>query len=1092
MSTWKLLLRSLRHYSLRHLGVALAIAVATAVVVAALVAGASFEASLERFAHQRIGTISHGVRGIRGPFKLALAKRLSEALGRPAAPLVLLDASAATPDDSRRMGGVRLAGIDEDFGAVTGWTELSPPAPGEVIVNLVLANGLQVSVGDSLVLRVARTDGPLPGAPLARKSVGVAPLVLRVAAVLSDDGGGNFDLFANQQSSPLAYVSSSFLTERQHNRGGANWILVAGNETLATEDIASATRSELYPEDIGLQVQRLEKGEWAISSPQVFLPDELVPALRQADIEPLQILVYLATELKVGGRTIPYSLVAGLAGPGARYPELSGLGGGEVLLNQWAADNLGAGSGDRLEMTFYEYSPGGRQATGKAAFTVGAVLPMEGLAADPALMPPFPGLHDAETCDSWDAGVDLDLSLIGPDDEAYWKQYRGAPKALIALTAAKRYWATSSGSLTGLRLSSDVTREQLVGALVDGLPSEATGIAVDPVAEQARMAVAQSRDMSGLMLGFGFFLIAAALLLAGAGTTLAVRARGKEAGTLAALGWTSRRILWFRLAEMSVVAVLSAVPGVLLGLGLAAWMVSIIGGIWASPGHSSALMLTFPALRIAVGALAGTVLGLVITGSIVIRQGMGTTVSLLADRPQGGRAARPGRLLFWALLSMALSGAAVGSVLLMEPLSVPRSIVFFGAGGILLLGILAAVNTLLSGLRERRAAGGRFTWWSLLVRNLTFQKTRTMSAVSLLALALFMVLAADAHRLAVPEATERSSGTGGFALLAETTIPLFRAGPDEEGAIPTLTGSGNLVAMRLRPGDEASCRNLNRPQNPRVLGVPTRQLGELGAFQFAETWNGAPRSWDVLGERLPDGEIAAVADLNTIVWSLGVQVGDVVEVVDDRGEPQRLRLVGALENSVLQGALIVSEWPFRRLFPTAVGYRLFLIDAAASGEGEREAELAARYRDFGWVAEPTADRLAQFMAVQNTYLSAFQLMGALALVLGALGFGIILLRNTWERRRDLALLAGVGVSRSRSRRWLITEHLVMLAISFVCGVVPSVIALAPVLHQGAGTVAWSGLLLTMTSALVAGIIATLVAAQWGHKDTVITSLRRDE
>jgi putative ABC transport system permease protein len=1091
VSTWKLLIRSLRHYAMRHLGVALALAVGTAVVVAALVAGASFEASLERFANERIGGVSHAVRGVRGPFQPALAGRLSEALGRPATPLVLLDASAATTDDARRLGGVRLAGIDESFATTTGWTDLTPPESGEVLVNRVLADSLELAVGDSLVLRVAKTDGPLPGTPLARQSVGVSPLVLRIAGVVAASNGGSFDLFANQQATPLAYVSQSFLAKRLPQGGGANWVLVAGGEELDSSEIESVARQQLHPEDLGLRLEKLPGGEWSLASPQVFLPDELVPALRKGGFEPMEALAYLATELKVGERTIPYSMIAGLAGPPRRYPELAGLGGSDVLLNQWTADKLEAGLGDRLEMTFYEYLPGGRQATGNAAFTVTGILPMSGLGADRALLPPFPGLHDAETCDSWDAGVELDLSLIGPDDEAYWKQYRGAPKAIIALTGAKRYWATRAGSLTGLRLAGDVSREKLVAALANGLAPEVTGIAVDPVAAQARLAVDQAMDMSGLMLGFGFFLIVAALLLAGAGTTLAVRARSREVGTLAALGWAPGKILRLRLSEMSVVAICSALPGILLGLGLAWWMVEIIGSIWSAPGESSALVVTFPVARILVGALAGTLLGLLLTAGILLRQSRGTAIAALSDRPPVGRSGFRGRLFFWAVVSVLLSGTAVASIPLMEQQSVPRAIAFFGAGGILLLGILAAVNALLSGLREGRDVGGSFGWWSLLVRNLTFQRTRTMGAVALLAMALFMVLGAEAHRLAVPEVTERSSGTGGFALLAETSVPLFRAGPDEEGAIPSLGESESLIAMRMRPGDEASCRNLNRPQNPRVLGVSSRQLGGLNAFQFAETWNGLPSSWEVLSERLPDGEIAAVADLNTIVWSLGAKVGDVIEIADDHGEPQRLRLVGALANSVLQGALIIGEWPFKRLFPTAVGYRLFLLDGAADGTGARDDKLAARYRDFGWVAEPTAVRLAQFMAVQNTYLSAFQLMGMLALILGSLGFGIIMLRNTWERRRDLALLAGVGVSPRRARRWLVAEHLVMLATSFICGVVPSAVALAPVLRQGAGSVAWSGLLLTMTSALVAGIIATLVAARWGRKDSVMTALRRD-
>ena len=53
--------------------------------------------------------------------------------------------------------------------------------------------------------------------------------------------------------------------------------------------------------------------------------------------------------------------------------------------------------------------------------------------------------------------------------------------------------------------------------------------------------------------------------------------------------------------------------------------------------------------------------------------------------------------------------------------------------------------------------------------------------------------------------------------------------------------------------------------------------------------------------------------------------------------------------------------------------------------------------DFGADATGTAERLAQFHRVENTYLSTFQALGGLGLILGTMGLATVLLRNVLER-----------------------------------------------------------------------------------------------
>ena len=78
---------------------------------------------------------------------------------------------------------------------------------------------------------------------------------------------------------------------------------------------------------------------------------------------------------------------------------------------------------------------------------------------------------------------------------------------------------------------------------------------------------------------------------------------------------------------------------------------------------------------------------------------------------------------------------------------------------------------------------------------------------------------------------------------------------------------------------------------------------------------------------------------------------------------------------------------------------------------------------------PTAERLAEFHKVENTYLSTFQTLGGLGLLLGTLGLAAVLLRNVLERRRELALLGAVGYGRSR----LFASSIAESALLLVCG-----------------------------------------------------------
>ena len=95
-------------------------------------------------------------------------------------------------------------------------------------------------------------------------------------------------------------------------------------------------------------------------------------------------------------------------------------------------------------------------------------------------------------------------------------------------------------------------------------------------------------------------------------------------------------------------------------------------------------------------------------------------------------------------------------------------------------------------------------------------------------------------------------------------------------------------------------------------------------------------------------EVPAIVDENSLEWSLHKSVGDILYVTDQRGQTMKIRIVGALANSILQGNLIVDESEFIKHFPDESGYRMFLIDSPSNQTEAVAAALSRSFRIADW------------------------------------------------------------------------------------------------------------------------------------------------
>jgi len=376
------------------------------------------------------------------------------------------------------------------------------------------------------------------------------------------------------------------------------------------------------------------------------------------------------------------------------------------------------------------------------------------------------------------------------------------------------------------------------------------------------------------------------------------------------------------------------------------------------------------------------------------------------------------------------------------------------------------------------------------LRGVVRRRKRSVATIALLACGVFLIVAVAANKLdAHQDGFLRSSGTGGFALIGESALPVVQDlnspdgrqffGLDEQ----TLQGVA-FVPFRVHAGDDASCLNLNHAQTPRLLGVDPQLLAEGKSFTFVT----APKDgWFALTNT--GDEIPAISDDASLTYSLHKAVGDTVDYVDEHGRPFKLRLVGSLANSVLQGNLIIADSAFTRRFPGESGARLFLLDCPSNTAMVVSSSLTRGLQDRGLQLTAAADRLNEFNAVQNAYLDTFQALGGLGLLLGSVGVGVVVLRNVLERRAELAAMATMGFRRRALSRLVLSEHAALECVGLIIGAAAAALAVLPVLLSPRARISWMSLTVTLAAVFCGGIISTWLATRLALRGPLLNALR---
>jgi ABC-type lipoprotein release transport system permease subunit len=1103
--------------------VVLGAAVTTAVLTGALLVGDSVRGSLRDLTLSRLGGIDYSFVSPR-----LLREEWTADLGQDPlmrdrltsiAPLLLLPGSVRHPGLGRRASDASIHGVDERFleffpeflrigPQLASDSEGLPP----VVINAGLQEELGAEVGDQILVSFGRRPSVNPEFALgSRKSLDLQGTVrATLVEVVPDTSLGRFSLRSHQAVPHNIFIGLDVLQEAAEQEGMANVFLMSGEkqEVGALEaSFYESLQKYLTLADLGLK-WRSSGGEMILESRELIISPSMEQNIRmaavQVGLQPQVIFTYLANSIS-SDQTIPYSTVTALDLEAESFREslrlVSGepapeLGDDEILLDKWAATELGAREGDLLTLTYYVVDWKEDLSTLESHFRLRGIVEMGGLAIDQTLTPEIPGVQDAADMASWDPPIPIDLDLIRPQDEEYWDEYRSAPKAFVSYSAGAEMWQSRFGTVTSFRFKMADTSgfERALLGLVD---PESLGY-FQAVKEQGVQAAVGATDFGMLFIGFSLFLIVSAVLLVALLFRLGVETRVREIGALLSIGYRLRQIRLRFLLEAFLLSVVGAFLGLIGAVGYAWLLIAGLQSLWVAAIGSSFLDLHVEGGSLVIGLII-SVTAILISIYWVFRSLSRLPVTSLLAGSTSDRSR--GRVRLARVLLIGSVGTGVVLILIGFLSGVESSAgVFFGIGTSLLVAGFCLFSLWLH--REQSGlvnSGGVLGSLQMAVRNSARNAGRSLLSTILVGTACFVIVAVGANRShASQDLEKRTSGTGGFLLQARSDVPLVRdlndadalfdlgfSDPDAEQL-----ATADIMPFRALPGDDVSCRNLYQPSSPGLLGVPRQQI-DRGGFRFQGLIREADNPWALLEEDLGPEIIPAFGDANSVMWILHKSLGEDIVLTNEEGREIRLRLVGLLARSIFQSELLISEANFQKHFPSRSGYSFFLIDASPAQRDQLGGILESNLERFGFDVSATSQVLEGYLSVENTYLSTFQTLGGLGLLLGTLGLAIILIRNTIERTGELATLSAFGFSRRKLSVLVLSENCFLLVLGILLGTVSALLAVAPHVLVSGSEIPWVSLFLTLIAVFVTGTVASAISVHVLSKRPLLAALRQE-
>ncbi len=1077
MSLSKLILKSAWFYRKLNLTIILGIALSTAILVGALIIGDSVKYSLQQITVQRLGKTSQVITAGERLFGQQLTIELATKTGVVTTALLRANGFGVIDGGELRINQLAVWGVDSTLGRFANGSESFILNGNDVAINENLAALSGLKVNDEFLLRLNKLNTFPANTPFVSETETTISFRVSVARILKSEELGNFNL-QNIQSAPRnVFLNLQWLNEQMGLQQKANVLLVA--EGISSSELIQKLQKSWKLEDMNLEIRENQTLNYTeLISDRVFVE----PAVEQFCLNKMPgsqaVFSYFINEFTLKGKQTPYSFVSS-------DPKLTG---NQIIASNWLADDLKIKLNDTVRLSYFEVGPLRRLVLKDTSFVVGHIYELAGEKADQNRMPVIPGLSDAGNCRDWKTGVPVDLKKIRTKDEDYWKAHKGTPKAFVSLETAQKLWGNHFGQSTAIRVDG-LKKAEFESQLLSGLNPSQLGFEVRDVKTDGLAAASGGTDFGGLFIGLSFFVLFAAVLLAFLLFKLYLGFRKTEIGTLTALGFSFQTIRKLFVAEASVFVLVGIFLGIPFSILYNHLILQAINTIWVDIVRTSIVNIHIRPVSLIFGSLIIALMSFTAIWFILSRFLKNEAIALqrkhISVKLNNGR---------WSL-SLGLCLIAFSVIILFAKGFRSGEInpeFFFISGFGLLPGLILIFDFWMHRLAVQEKAM-HFSLQTMLLKRIAGERRRNVMIVSFLSVGVFMVVSTGLNRKDLTSNADLpSSGTGGYDYFVETTMPvLFDVNTPKGREDFDIPADAQIVQFQAQPGDDASCLNLNRISRPRLIACNPAAFDQRSAFTFATRTDDldAQHPWLTLNQTLADDVIPAIADQTVIQWGLMKKVGDTLLYKTEDGKDLKLKLVGGLANSVFQGNVIIAEDHFNRAFPSVSGSNVFLIDVPYSSLTAEDLQIGMR--NYGPEISRTTDRLLSFYTVENTYLNIFLMLGALGLLIGTLGLGILIFRITFEQIPEYALLLSLGFSKPIIQRLVMREKLFLMIVSVLIGLIPAVLSGLPTLISSLYPNLWVWLPAISVLVILSGAVFSFVAIRMAFRQNLVQAMRNE-
>ena len=708
-------------------------------------------------------------------------------------------------------------------------------------------------------------------------------------------------------------------------------------------------------------------------------------------------------------------------------PESTGFGGvtsgpvGTAVINSMLADEIRVGVGDSIDL-FFGLEP--------IRLVVHEVVEAEGLAgfAEVVVAP---------------GSVEAAFAGLGA------AELQGVAPALLLVS-------NTGGVFEGAELSTAV--ESLI---VD--ETEALGIDADVNTTKANLledAEDEGASMTELFGTIGGFSVIAGILLVINLFVMLAGERTVELGTMRAVGVKRGTILRAFALEGALYGIVAALVGALLGIAVGGGVITFASRLFEGDGFEIALAVE------PIDLISGAAIGLAISQLTVVMTSFRMTriniVRALKDLPPqssdgapwrravvgaAGTAAGVGLFVLApdnALAAMAGPVIAAVAAIGLLGLFIPRRLAtVIGCGvaivwpvlvftardaamndpdievfllqGVLLVGLatvlLASLDRLWLGMTALIAPSGVASRLGL--AHPLARPVRSALLVAMYALVIFTVtfmsVLNSAFKASAPELAQQAGGD--YAMVVDSN----RAAPVTVEQLRSVDGVDTVSAIRrgfveIGPEDDL--------QGWGVSTIDTSWDSSLApeTDELASEFGSSAEAWD-----------AVISGADGDAWMMvpydeGFEVGETVTLQSPSGATADVRVAGTTRNGWLVNSwLFISDDMTNDLWTNVRPISRYFVDTSEGLEESVAAEIQGRWPEQGVEASTVRSRADDELEAQEGFLQMLQGYLGLGLLIGIAGLGVVLIRAVRERRRELGMLAAIGVPVKQTQRAFLIE-----------------------------------------------------------------------